>query len=260
MRFEGKSIIVAGAASGIGRATAQILATRGAAVTLVDIDEQGGADAVAAIVRAGGQAQFQRADVSVPADVQRAVDAARAAGGPIDAAIFSAGIQRYGTAETTTLEEWHEVMAINLAGAWHVARACLPDLRARRGAIVIVSSVQGLASQPNVLAYTVSKHGLIGLARSLAMDYAADGVRANVVCPGTVDTPMLRWTASLDPEPQSVIDACVAMHPVKRIAQPEEIAEVVAFLAHDRASFVNGAVWTVDGGLLAQIGGAPRTA
>jgi NAD(P)-dependent dehydrogenase (short-subunit alcohol dehydrogenase family) len=259
MSFEGKSVVVAGAGSGIGRAAAELLAAQGAAVTLVDVNAQAGAEAVVAIAKVGGRAQFQRADVSVPAEVDRAVDAARATFGPIDAVVFSAGIQRYGTALSTSQAQWDEVMGINLAGAWHVARACLPDLRGRRGAIVIVSSVQGLASQQNVLAYTVSKHALLGLTRSLAMDFAADGVRANCVCPGTVDTPMLRWAASLDPNPQSVIDACVAMHPIGRIARPEEIAEVVAFLASDRASFVTGAVWTVDGGLLTQIGGAPRT-
>jgi NAD(P)-dependent dehydrogenase (short-subunit alcohol dehydrogenase family) len=124
---------------------------------------------------------------------------------------------------------------------------------------VNVSSVQALASQQNVLAYTASKHGLIGLTRSMAMDFAKDGIRANAVCPGTVDTPMLKWAASLDPNPQSVYDACNAMHPLGRIAQPREIGEVVAFLAHESSSFVTGAVWTVDGGLLTQIGGVPKT-
>jgi NAD(P)-dependent dehydrogenase (short-subunit alcohol dehydrogenase family) len=126
------------------------------------------------------------------------------------------------------------------------------------GTIVNVSSVQALASQQNVLAYTISKHGLIGLTRSIAMDFAKENIRANAVCPGTVDTPMLKWAASLDPDPQSVYDACSAMHPLGRIARPREIAEVVAFLAHESSSFVTGAVWTVDGGLLTQIGGVPK--
>lgn len=125
--------------------------------------------------------------------------------------------------------------------------------------IVTVSSVQGLASQRNVCAYTASKHGLIGLTRSMAMDLASAGIRANVVCPGTVQTPMLDWAASLDPDPASVLDACRAMHPVGRIAQPTEIAEAVVFLAHERASFITGSVLTVDGGLLTLIGGTPRT-
>jgi NAD(P)-dependent dehydrogenase (short-subunit alcohol dehydrogenase family) len=172
----------------------------------------------------------------------------------------SAGIQRYGTALTTTNEQWDEVLGVNLKGAWNAARAALPHLlETGQGAIVNVSSVQALASQQNVLAYTISKHGLIGLTRSMAMDFAQNGIRVNAVCPGTVDTPMLKWAASLDPDPTSVYAACEAMHPLGRIAQPREVAEVVAFLAHDSSSFVTGAVWTVDGGLLTQIGGTPKT-
>ena len=149
---------------------------------------------------------------------------------------------------------------MNLKGAWNAARSVIPHMQRRgRGSIVNVSSVQALASQQNVLAYTVSKHGLVGLTRSIAMDFARENIRANVVCPGTVDTPMLEWAASLDPDPESVYEACRQMHPLGRIAEPREIGEVIAFLAHGSSSFVTGAVWTVDGGLLTQIGGSPRT-
>jgi NAD(P)-dependent dehydrogenase (short-subunit alcohol dehydrogenase family) len=129
---------------------------------------------------------------------------------------------------------------------------------AGQGAIVNVSSVQALATQPNVLAYTVSKHGLLGLTRSMAIDFAGQNIRVNAICPGSVDTPMLRWAASLDRDPQSVIDTCNRMHPLGRIAAPREIAEVIAFLLHESSSFVTGAVWTIDGGLMAQLAGAPR--
>jgi NAD(P)-dependent dehydrogenase (short-subunit alcohol dehydrogenase family) len=191
--------------------------------------------------------------------VRTAADATAAAFGSINILAVSAGIQRYGTAVSTTDEQWDEVMGVNLKGAWNAARACLPHIQKQGGSIVNVSSVQALASQQNVLAYTASKHGLLGLTRSMAMDFARDGIRVNAVCPGTVDTPMLAWAASLDPNPQSVYDACNAMHPIGRIAQPREIGEVVAFLAHESSSFVTGAVWTVDGGLLTQIGGVPKT-
>lgn len=258
MKFDNKVAVVTGGASGIGRAAAEILAARGASVAILDLKGGEGQLVADGITARGGRAIFCPADVAQAAEVNSAVGQAREAFGPINALIASAGIQRYGNALTTSDEQWAEVMGVNLNGAWHAARACLPDLRRNEGAIVNVASVQSLASQTNVLAYTVSKHAVIGLTRSMAIDFASDNVRVNAVCPGTVDTPMLRWSASLDPAPQSVIDACENMHPLGRIARPEEIAEVIAFLTHESASFVTGAVWTVDGGLLTRIGGAPR--
>jgi NAD(P)-dependent dehydrogenase (short-subunit alcohol dehydrogenase family) len=275
MTFDGKVAIVTGGASGIGGACVKLLAARGARVAALDVDEAAGlalADAVYAhsgseVSEAGKddeeddgsrRVRFLRVDVADATEVTRAIDEVHARWGRIDILVASAGIQRYGTATTTTDDEWTRVLDVNLTGAWHAARACLRHMT-RGSAIVNVSSVQGLATQRNVCAYTVSKHGLIGLTRSLAVDFAAAGIRANAVCPGSVDTPMLRWTASLDPEPSSVLDACRDMHPLGRIAEPAEIAEVICFLAHERASFVTGGVYTVDGGLLSLLGGAPRT-
>ncbi len=260
MRFDNRVAVVTGGASGIGRAAVELLGARGAAVAVLDVDEEAGAEVVNGVAARGGRAIFHRTDVGRAGSVDEAVARTTAAFGPVDILVVSAGIQRYGTALTTDDAQWDEVLSANLRGAWYAAKACLPSMRGRGGAIVNVSSVQALASQQNVFAYTISKHGLIGLTRSMAMDFAAEGIRVNAVCPGTVDTPMLRWAASLDPNPESVMEACRAMHPVGRIARPEEIAEVVVFLAHENASFVTGAVWTVDGGLLTLIGGAPRAA
>jgi NAD(P)-dependent dehydrogenase (short-subunit alcohol dehydrogenase family) len=252
--------VVTGGALGIGRAACEIFAERGAAVSIVDRDEKAGREVCFAIEQAGGKALFNAVDVASFDAVQLAAEATYAAFGSIDSLVVSAGIQRYGTATSTSEDQWSEVLDVNLKGAWNAARACIPFLQSNGGGTVVnVSSVQALASQQNVLAYTVSKHGLLGLTRSIAMDFAKENIRANAVCPGTVDTPMLKWAASLDPDPQSVYDACNAMHPLGRIAQPREIAEVVAFLAHQSSSFVTGAVWTVDGGLLTQIGGVPQT-
>jgi NAD(P)-dependent dehydrogenase (short-subunit alcohol dehydrogenase family) len=259
MRFDGKTVVVTGGALGIGRAACEIFAERGASVSILDWDEEAGSRFCNDLEQKGFSAMFHKVNVANFDHVRVAVDATAAAFGTVNSLAVSAGIQRYGTAVTTTDDQWDEVMGVNLKGAWNAARACLPYIRKQGGSIVNVSSVQALASQQNVLAYTASKHGLIGITRSMAMDFAKDGIRVNAVCPGTVDTPMLAWAASLDPNPQSVYDACNAMHPIGRIAQPREIGEIVAFLAHESSSFVTGAVWTADGGLLTQIGGVPKT-
>ncbi|HEY2846479.1 MAG TPA: SDR family oxidoreductase [Pyrinomonadaceae bacterium] len=260
MRFDGKSTIVTGGALGIGGATSELLAERGASVAIFDWNEEAGNATCDKILEAGGKGIFQKVDVADRRTVEQATENVVKTFGRLDSLVVSAGIQRYGTAANTTDEQWDEVMNVNLRGAWNAARAAIPELLAGGGGTIVnVSSVQALASQQNVLAYTVSKHGLIGLTRSIAMDFAKQNIRANAVCPGTVDTPMLAWAASLDPDPESVYEACRQMHPLGRIATAREIAEVVAFLAHSSSSFVTGAVWTVDGGLLTQIGGAPKT-
>jgi len=261
VKFEGKSVVVTGGAQGIGAATAVLLAERGAAVAILDWDEVNGIKTVRQIEESGGKADFSRVNVADFDSVERAVARVVEICGSVNSLVVSAGIQRYGTALTTSTEQWNEVMGVNLQGAWNAARAVIPFLqKAGGGTIVNVSSVQALATQPNVLAYTVSKHALIGLTRSIAIDFAAQNIRVNAVCPGSVDTPMLRWAASLDQNPDSVLEACNQMHPLGRIAKPREIAEVIAFLAHESSSFVTGAVWTVDGGLMAQLGGAPKAA
>lgn len=260
MRFDEKTIVVTGGALGIGRAVCEIAAERGGAVAVLDRDKAAGSGLVQEIVEQGGRARFFAVDVANAEDIKAAIDGAAELFGSVDSLVVSAGIQRYGTAVTTDDAQWDEVLNVNLRGAWNAVKASIPHmLTAGGGTIVNVSSVQALASQQNVLAYTISKHGLLGLTRSIAMDFAKDNIRANAVCPGTVDTPMLKWAASLDPNPQSVYDACNAMHPLGRIAQPREIAEVAIFLAHESSSFVTGAIWTVDGGLLTQIGGVPKT-
>lgn len=260
MKFDDKVVVVTGGALGIGRATCELLAERGAQVAVFDRDTSAGKDVCEAIKERGGIAEFYEVDVADYSAIAAATNDAHAKFGALHALVASAGIQRYGTAVSTSEEQWDEVITVNLKGAWNAARGIIPFLqKSGGGAIVNVSSVQALASQKNVLAYTVSKHGLLGLTRSMAMDFAHEGIRVNAVCPGTVDTPMLKWAASLDPNPASVYEACQAMHPLGRIAQPREIAEVVVFLAHTSSSFVTGAVWTVDGGLLTQIGGAPQT-
>ena len=259
MRFDGKTVVVTGGAHGIGEAACELLAARGAAVAIFDRDELAGIAVSRKIEETGGKALFVKVDVADFSSVELATLRVRENFGGVNSLVVSAGIQRYGTAISTTDSQWEEVLGVNLKGAWNAARATIPFLQAAGGGTIVnVSSVQALATQPNVLAYTVSKHALIGLTRSMAIDFAAQNIRVNAVCPGSVDTPMLRWSASLDKNPDAVIDACNRMHPLGRIATPQEIANVIAFLLHQSSSFVTGAVWTVDGGLMAQLGGAPR--
>jgi NAD(P)-dependent dehydrogenase (short-subunit alcohol dehydrogenase family) len=253
------SAIITGGASGIGLATAQLLHQRGARVAIVDVQADKGAEVLASINN-DDHAIFIQANLALPEEANRAVAETVRAFGQLNAVVNSAGIQRYGNAEQTALELWREVLDVNLTAAFLVSRAAIPHLRQSGGAsIVNVGSVQSHAAQRGAVAYVTSKHAMLGMTRAMAVDYAHERIRVNCVCPGTVDTPMFRWTASLDPNPDSVIKACEAMHPVSRIAQPEEVAEVIAFLLTDASSFVTGTAIDVDGGLLAVIGGAPKT-
>ncbi len=250
--FNGKAAIVFGGAMGIGQAVAQLLLERGASVTIADLKPES-----ATWLEPSDTAQVVHADVSRLGDPENAIRAHLERFNRLDVVVDSAGIQRYGNLETTSEDGWDEVMNVNLKGAFRVAKASIPALRETKGNIVLVASVQSFATQQNVTAYTVSKHALIGLVRSAAVDYAREGIRVNCVAPGTVDTPMLHWAASLDPNPQAVMAAVQRIHPIGRIAQPQEVAEVILFLASARASFVTGAAYVVDGGLLLPLGGAP---
>jgi len=259
--FQNKCVIVTGAAGGIGLATARLIHARGAFVTLVDVDARRGAEALASFDSTGEDARtiFIEANLADAGEAAEAVTRTIVTFGGLDGLVNNAGIQRYGTAEQTSLELWREVLDVNLTSAFTMARLSIPHIRRRGGgAIVNVGSVQSRTAQRGAVAYVASKHALLGLTRALAVDHAHEHIRVNCVCPGTIDTPMFRHTISLDPDPSSVIAACEQMIPTGRIARPEEVAEVIAFLLSDAASFVTGAEIDVDGGLLAMIGGAPK--
>lgn len=255
--FADQTAVVFGGAMGIGRAAAEMLLERGARVTVADLEPETASSWLGALGLSSRRAFATRCDVSTPGNPERAVADHLEHFGRLDVVVNSAGIQRYGNLESTSMESWDEVMEVNLKGAFRVAKASIAALKETGGNMVFVASVQSFMTQANVVAYTVSKHGLIGLVRSAAVDYAKAGVRVNAVCPGTVDTPMLHWAASLDPHPANVLSEVRRIHPLGRIAQPKEVAEVICFLASPKASFVTGAAYVVDGGLLLPLGGAP---
>ncbi len=255
--FDGKVALVTGGSSGIGKAAAQLLSSRGARVTICGRDRDEVDHMVSACAAVNQTVRGRVVNVLDEASVSRVVeDTARQDGG-LDILVTAAGIQRYGTAAETAVTEWSEVLAVNLTGCYLTVKYALPHLRAAaQGAIVIVSSVQAFITQTNVAAYTTSKGALNAFARSVAIDEAAHGVRANTVCPGSVDTPMLRGASQRfsDGTPaaqRDLIRTWGATHPLGRVARAEEVAEAIAFLASDRASFITGVSLPVDGGLLA---------
>jgi NAD(P)-dependent dehydrogenase (short-subunit alcohol dehydrogenase family) len=254
--FRNKVAVVSGGAMGIGEATARRLAELGAAVAIVDRDRVAGDKTANAIRECGQRAEFFACDVAVAADVEKIASAISSSMGGIDVLVSNAGIQRYGDVVTTSEELWDEVMAVNLKGCFHLAKHAVP-LMAKRGggAIVVVGSVQCFTAVGNSAAYVTAKHALLGLVRAMSLDHARQNIRVNCVCPGAIDTPMLRWAASLDPNPEKVIATCDRMHALGRIGKSEEVANAIAFLASDWASFITGAALVVDGGMLVPTGG-----
>jgi len=251
-------VVVTGGGRGIGEGVARLMAERGYAVAIIDKDAHVGINVANKISDASGSARFYQADVAIETQVNDAFNRISADFGNIHALSCNAGIQRYGTIITTSEEMWDEVMNVNLKSMFLCSKAAVPHLIKTKGSIVIMSSVQGYATQKNVLAYTTSKHALVGFVRSMALDLAEYGVRVNGVAPGSIRTPMLENTVNMDPNPAKLWKVLDGMHPLGRIGTPREIAEVVAFLASPAASFVTGSMLIADGGLLLPISGTPQ--
>jgi NAD(P)-dependent dehydrogenase (short-subunit alcohol dehydrogenase family) len=254
--FDGKVVIVTGGALGMGRATALEFVREGASVTIADINPTAGRDAVDALRAADGQAHLVVGDVS-RADVSRQVVAETVERfGGLDVLFNNVGIQpleSHATLEDTSEELWDRILDVNLKSHFLMAKYALPALRRRGGgAIINNASVQGLQSQKGVPAYAASKGGILSLTRQMAVEYAAEHIRVLAICPGTIDTELVRASAARAPDGlEAALKRLGSSHPIGRLGTGQDIANVVVFLASDKAAFMTGEYVCIDGGYMA---------
>jgi NAD(P)-dependent dehydrogenase (short-subunit alcohol dehydrogenase family) len=248
MSVDKKTVIVTGATSGIGRATALAFAQEGASVVMTGRDERKLAAAERDLVSAGHQVRAVAADLTDDTAPDRIVQAALDAFGAIDVLVNAAGAIATGTIESTSDAGWDEMMAINLRAPFRLMRAAAPHLAARKGAIVNVSSVNGLRSFPNVLAYCVSKAGVDQLTRCAALELAPSGVRVNAVNPGVTVTNLHRRSGMNETDYAAFLERSKTTHPLGRPGRPEDIVGMILFLASDRAGWMTGETIPIDGG------------
>jgi NAD(P)-dependent dehydrogenase (short-subunit alcohol dehydrogenase family) len=250
-RFSAKVVLVTGAGSGIGRATALAFAREGASVAAADISPAKAASVVAQAVAAGGRALAVVCDVSRPEDCARAVRETEAALGPLDVLVNNAGVGATGTVLTTDETTWDRLMAVNVKGAYLMSRAALAVMVPRkRGVIVNAGSIAGVRAVADRAAYVTTKFAVVGLTKAMALDHVGDGIRVNAVCPGTTMTPWIDERLKEAPDPDAAMAALVARQPMGRLGTPEEMAAAYLFLASDESSFTTGSTLLVDGGFV----------
>ena len=250
-QLDKKVVLITGAGSGIGRASAVTFGREGAKVMVADIVVEGGEETVQLVKNAGGEASFVKVDVSNAADVEAMVNKVVEVYGRIDCAHNNAGIEGQLASTSEYAEEmFDKVIAINLTGVWLCMKYEIPHmLKQGSGAIVNTASGAGLVGVAGMSAYVASKHGVVGLSKTAALEYAKSGIRVNAVCPGLIQTPMVERLTNAQPQ---LGEALVAAEPIGRTGRPEEIAESVVWLCSDAASFVTGHAMSVDGGYVAQ--------
>jgi NAD(P)-dependent dehydrogenase (short-subunit alcohol dehydrogenase family) len=248
-RLEGKVAIITGAGSGIGKATAVLFASEDAKVTVAEINADAGEKTVQEIKKAGGEAIFVKTDATKEADAANMVKATVEEFGKLNILFNNVGTGSGGTVVTATEEYWDEIMNMNLKPAFFGSKYAIPEMiKAGAGSIINMASIGGLSGQFSAT-FTASKGAVVNLTRSMAIAHAKEGVRVNCVCPGYIDTPMIRYTVLKDPENRKRV---AARHPMNRVGTAEDIAYAVLFLASDEASFVTGVILPVDGGFTAQ--------
>lgn len=251
MEFQDKTVVVTGGGKGIGAACAKVFFDAGANVVVLDKDSDtnGITDERWLVLQC---------DVSIEAQVMEAAEKVWQRFNSVHYLVNNAGIQRYGTVVDTTADEWDKVMNINLKSYFLCSKYFIPLMqKSGSGVVINVASVQAFVSQKNVAAYTTAKTAILGLTRSIAIDFAPN-IRCVAVCPGTIDTPMVRKSFSLSPNPDEVLQECIDMHPIGRIGTPEDVAEVVKFMCDDKAGFITGQYIRVDGGLGITINGSKK--
>ena len=252
--LEGKVAIVTGAASGIGRATALLFADEGASVMVADIFEEGGRKTAEMISQKHGRekSSFVKTDVGLEDEVKTMVDSTIEKFGKLDVLFNNAGIYEWIPVEETPTEMWDRIIDVNLKGPFLGTRYAVPHLKKTRGVIVNTSSSLGVAGAPESAAYAASKHGVIGLTKASALDLAKFRIRVNCICPGSIDTKMQAREFEHSKDPERFRKAYDMIYPIGRIGKPEEVAELVLFLATDRSSFITGTPFLIDGGAFAQ--------
>jgi NAD(P)-dependent dehydrogenase (short-subunit alcohol dehydrogenase family) len=255
--FDGKAVIVTGGALGIGRGIVQGFAAAGAMVAIADINADAAEKLASELTSTGGRPLVVAGDVSKAVDAERMVSATVDRFGRLDVLVNNAGIMPidcYFRVEDTPEEVWDRILGVNLKGVFLMSKYAIPRLRESGGGVIVnMSSVQGLQSMPRVPHYAASKAGILSLTRNMALDYAREGIRVVAVCPGTIDSELVRELARAEGgDVEANVRRYGSFHPLGRIGTPADIANAVLFLASDRASFITGEYLTVDGGFMAQ--------
>ncbi|GLB49219.1 SDR family NAD(P)-dependent oxidoreductase [Neptunitalea lumnitzerae] len=247
--LDNKVAIITGAGSGIGKATATLFAENGAKVVVTDVNEEHGKQVVEDIKTKGGEAIFVKADTSKPEDSERTVNEAVKTFGKLDIAVNNAGISgAQAPIGDYPIDSWDKVIAVNLNGVFYGMRYQLPAMEKNgKGSIINVASILGAVGFAHSAAYVAAKHGVVGLTQNAGIEYAAKGIRVNAVGPGFIKTPLVESSLS-----KEEYDGLASLHPIGRLGEPEEVAELFVWLASDKASFATGAYYPVDGGYLAK--------